>query len=109
MPTFPFSVPLCLCVSLLPLAGCGRSPPLAAQQISTPDDAPSSLGTRKAGADWPIFLGPNQDSRSEETGILTKWPESGLKLVWQTKLGTSYGAPTIAGGRLMQFDRFGGK
>lgn len=44
-----------------------------------------------------------------ETGIITKWGESGLKLVWQAKLGTSYGAPTIAEGRLLQLDRFGDK
>jgi outer membrane protein assembly factor BamB len=70
---------------------------------------PPSLWTRKKGGDWPIFLGTGQDSKSPETGIITKWGESGLTLVWQVKLGTSYGAPTIADGRLMQFDRFGAK
>jgi outer membrane protein assembly factor BamB len=59
------------------------------------------------GADWPIFLGPGQDSKSAETGIIKDWGQSGPKLIWHVKLGTSYGAPTIAGGRLMQFDRFG--
>src|SRR5437762_2754894 len=101
-PAALFSAPLRLCVSLLLLAGCGQAAPAAAQPKA-------ELGTRKAGSDWPIFLGPAQDSRSTETGIIPKWSDRGLKLIWETKLGTSYGAPTIAGGRLMQLDRFGDK
>src|SRR5262245_21517222 len=89
---------------LLIAAGCNHNAPAAAEPTQ---DVSSALGTRKAGSDWPIFLGPNQDSHSPEKGIITKWPGSGLKLVWHARLGTSYGAPTIAGGRLMQFDRFG--
>ena len=90
---------------LLVAAGCNRAAPAAAD----PPAASQSAGPRTAGSDWPIFLGPNQDSRSPETGIITKWGETGLKLVWHKQLGTSYGAPTIAAGRLMQFDRFGDK
>src|SRR6476620_10710293 len=86
-------------------AGCGHAAPAAAQ----PNSSSAALAARKAGSDWPIFLGPTQDSRSPETGIITKWGESGPKLVWQKQLGTSYGTPTIAGGRLMQLDRFGDK
>src|SRR5688572_20251827 len=65
--------------------------------------------TRKAGVDWPIFLGPTQDSKSPETGIITKWTSTKPRIVWSKPLGTSYGAPTIAKGRLFQFDRFGNK
>jgi outer membrane protein assembly factor BamB len=68
---------------------------------------PPDLGTRTAGVDWPVFLGPTGDSKSTETGILTDWREKSLRLVWQKDLGTSYGAPTISRGRLFQFDRFG--
>jgi outer membrane protein assembly factor BamB len=92
-------------LGLLALAGCGAANPAAADDpVAT---AAASRG--KAGSDWPIFLGPTQDSRSPEKGIITKWDESGPKLVWHKQLGTSYGAPTIAAGRLMQFDRFGDK
>jgi outer membrane protein assembly factor BamB len=104
-----FSAPLRLCVSLILLSGCGHAGPQAAEPSTATTDAPPSLWTRKTGDDWPIFLGSNQDSRSSETGIITKWPDTGLKLVWHARLGTSYGAPTIAGGRLMQFDRVGDK
>ena len=68
---------------------------------------PPSLWTRKAGGDWPIFLGPGQESKSPEKGILKEWDTKRPRLVWQCELGTSYGAPAIAGGRLFQFDRFG--
>jgi outer membrane protein assembly factor BamB len=117
---------------LLFLTGCSHSTPMmAAPTVETPQsvaaDPPAAakpatsaatvqlasaaekLATRKTGDDWPIFLGPSQDSRSPEKGIITKWGDSGLKLVWHAKLGTSYGAPTIAGGRLLQLDRFGDK
>lgn len=88
------------------IAGCSRSVPTAAQQQAEEPAIPSA---RNAGSDWPIFLGPNQDSHSPETGIITNWGEGGPKLVWHKQLGTSYGAPTIAAGRLLQLDRFGDK
>ncbi len=68
-----------------------------------------NLGMRKTGVDWPIFLGPTQDSKSPEKGIIAKWTANKPRIVWQAELGTGYGAPTIAKGRLFQFDRFGNK
>jgi len=56
---------------------------------------------------WPQFLGPTADSKSTETGILTKWPAAGPRIVWKRELGTSYGLGSISKGRLYQFDRFG--
>jgi outer membrane protein assembly factor BamB len=57
------------------------------------------------GADWPRFLGPSGNSKSPETGILTKWGPNGPPVVWQRRLGTSYGIGSVAGGRFYQFDR----
>src|SRR5437870_2111041 len=65
---------------------------------------PPDLGTRKAGDDWPKFLGPTTDSKSAETGILTTWSKDLLKQVWRAKLGLGYGPPTIARGHLYHFD-----
>lgn len=87
-----------LATSIITL-GCGQS-----SHSAPPGE--SRLSTRKTGVDWPTFLGPTGDSKSSETGILTKWPAKGLRLVWHKPLGTSYGAPTVSGGRLFQFDRF---
>ena len=72
------------------------------------EEAPqTSPAAADQGSDWPCFLGPTGDSKSSERGILTKWPAGGPPLVWQLKLGTGYGMPTISGGRLYQFDRDG--
>jgi outer membrane protein assembly factor BamB len=113
--------------SLLALVGCGGAPapaaeeeqarPVAQQPAPAAKPAPAAsakpasdvpnLWTRQTGVDWPKFLGPNEDSKSPETGILTKWPAAGPKIVWQRELGTSYDMPTISRGRLFQFDRTG--
>lgn len=77
---------------------------LAAQDGTVPD-----LGTRKAGVDWPGFLGPGHDGKSPETGLVTPWPASGPRLVWQRPLGISYAICSIYRGRAYVFDRVGGK
>ena len=74
-----------------------------------PETPLPSLWTRKTGDDWPQFLGPNRDSKSAETGILTKWPEAGPRLVWSRKLGTGYGIGSISRGRFYQFDKLSNK
>jgi outer membrane protein assembly factor BamB len=99
----------------LVISGCGPSRLPAEEQSGNKtsagrDAAPlpkHDSATRKPGVDWPTFLGPTGDGKSPETGIPTKWPSGGLKLIWETPLGTSYGAPTVSQGRLYQFDRFG--
>jgi hypothetical protein len=88
----------------------GPQPAVAAVEQFAPAltaELPPDLGTRRQGVDWPVFLGPTGDSKSSETGILTQWDAEQPRLVWQHKLGTSYGAPSISRGRLFQFDRFG--
>ncbi len=65
------------------------------------------LATRKAGTDWPKFLGPTGDSLSTEKGIIAPWPEQGLRIVWQMRTGSGYGMPSISRGRLFLFDRHG--
>ncbi len=71
------------------------------------DDGIADLGTRKAGHDWPTFLGPNGDGKSAETGIIKPWPEAGLAIHWQRKVGEGYSAPSISRGRLLLFERKG--
>lgn len=63
--------------------------------------------TRRAGEDWPAFLGPRGDSKSRERGMTSPWPAAGPRIVWHRQLGGGYGMPSIAGGRLFQFERIG--
>jgi outer membrane protein assembly factor BamB len=83
-------------------AGCGAQP--AAPSAGPP--RPPEQAT-PAGSDWPRFLGPAGNGVSPEKGILAPWPKDGLRVVWQKQVGTGYGMPAVAGGRLFQFDRHG--
>ncbi len=95
------------------LVGCSADSPA---QVTVPPVTPSastataatqvpSLRTRRRGIEWPGFLGPQRNSVSPETGLITPWPEDGPKIVWQRKLGTGYAIGSIDAGRLFQFDR----
>jgi outer membrane protein assembly factor BamB len=78
---------------LVLLAGCA------------PKDPPAVPKPDRAGTDWPTFLGPNADNSSPDKGILTAWPNDGLKKVWDCRLGEGYAPPVVADGRLFHFDR----
>lgn len=92
------------CIVLLAtLTGCS-SP--SDDEAAKPGAAERAKPTRD-GSDWPTFLGPNADGSSSEKGILTTWPKTGLKQVWECQLGIGYAPPVIANGRLFHFDRFG--
>src|SRR5205085_2660053 len=58
-------------------------------------------------ADWPQWLGPNRDGSSPETGLLTRWPKEGPRVLWKNAGGDGYSAVAIADGRavtLVQHD-----
>jgi outer membrane protein assembly factor BamB len=57
--------------------------------------------------DWPQFLGPHANGVSDETGLLDKWPTNGPALLWEKKIGTGYGAPSIRGDLLVFHHRLG--
>lgn len=92
-----------LCVVML---GCGATADEVPVTLADKDKV-ADLGTRKSGIDWPRFLGPKANSVSPEKGIIAPWPHEGLRIVWQKPVGTGYGMPSIAHGRLFQFDRHG--
>ncbi len=73
-------------------------------RAQAPVELPADLATRP-GSDWPAFLGPTADGKSPETGLLVPWPAAGPRLVWQQRVGTGYGAPSVSRGRLFHFDR----
>src|SRR5258708_32441689 len=66
-------------VATVPTSTCA---PADEEMVKSGPDAPlpPDLGTRKAGSDWPQFLGPTGDSVSTEKGIVTPWPKDGPPL-----------------------------
>ncbi|MEZ6122306.1 MAG: PQQ-binding-like beta-propeller repeat protein [Planctomycetaceae bacterium] len=52
-------------------------------------------------ADWPTWRGVARDDVSQETGLLTEWPEGGPKKVWtSTEAGLGYSGIAVVGDRL---------
>lgn len=65
-----------------------------------------SLGLGWAQAeDWPQWMGPQRDGVWRETGILEKFPESGLARKWRVEIGGGYSGPAVAGGKVFVMDR----
>ncbi len=69
--------------------------------------APKPLPEGAVTADWPRFLGPSDDAKTPETHLLERFPEGGLKKVWEMKTGNSYTSPAIVAGRMVVFHRLG--
>jgi hypothetical protein len=67
--------------------------------------APKPLPEGAVTADWPRFLGPSDDAKTPETQLLDRFPEGGLKKVWEMKTGNSYTSPAIVAGRMVVFHR----
>jgi len=55
--------------------------------------------------DWPQWLGPQRDGVWRETGLVEKFPETGLKYRWRVPLGSGYSGPAVANGRVYVMDR----
>jgi outer membrane protein assembly factor BamB len=60
-------------------------------------------------ADWPQFLGPNQDNVSGETGLVKSFPADGPKVLWTVDVGPGFGGPAVEGGMVYLLDRDGEK
>ncbi len=69
--------------------------------------APKPLAKGAVTAEFPRFLGPSDDGKSPETHLLAKFPEGGLKPVWEMRKGTGYTSAIIVNDRLFLFDRIG--
>jgi len=51
---------------------------------------------------WPQWRGPLRNGVSRETGLLSRWPEKGPRLLWQKAgLGEGWSSPIIVGQQLM--------
>src|SRR5438105_4849829 len=60
-------------------------------------------------ADWPNWLGPNRNGSSSETGLLTTWPSTGPKVIWEAKGGDGYSSVAVANGRAFTLVQRDGK
>src|SRR3954462_6114042 len=69
--------------------------------------AKAQTGEASRTSDWPGFLGPHRNGKSDEHGLPASFPTSGPPVVWQKPVGTGYAAPAISGDRLFHFARFG--
>jgi len=60
-------------------------------------------------ADWPGWLGPQRNGASSETGLVTTWPSTGPKVLWQAKGGDGYSSVAVADGRAVTIVQRGGQ
>ena len=60
--------------------------------------ASGSLGLQAE--DWPEYRGAGRMGVWNETGIIEKFPESGLKIKWRTPLNRGYTGPAVSNGRI---------
>ena len=65
----------------------------------------SALTNGLRAEDWPQWLGPERDGVWRETGILEKFPETGVKVRWRAPIGGGYSGPAVAKGRVYVMDR----
>ena len=59
--------------------------------------APSA---RVSAEDWTQWSGNDRQGRWNESGILDRFPEGGLKPAWVTPIGSGYSGPVVADGRV---------
>jgi outer membrane protein assembly factor BamB len=60
-------------------------------------------------ADWPRMLGPDLNATSRETNLIERIPADGPPVLWDKPAGTGYAAPSVAGGRVVIFQRIAGE
>ncbi|MFQ5670261.1 MAG: PQQ-binding-like beta-propeller repeat protein [Acidobacteriota bacterium] len=62
------------------------------------------------GQDWPQYRGPERTGVSEETGLLSDWPQEGPRVVWRAPLGEGYSGVSVVGGKVYtMYGRDGGE
>ena len=54
--------------------------------------------------DWPEIRGKGRLGVWNENGIVDKFPESGLKVLWRTPVKGGYSGPAVADGRVFLMD-----
>ena len=57
-----------------------------------------------AAEDWPQWRGAGRLGVWHETGIVERFPESGLQVAWRAPIGSGYAGPAVADGRVFVLD-----
>ncbi|MGM0492712.1 MAG: PQQ-binding-like beta-propeller repeat protein [Armatimonadota bacterium] len=59
-------------------------------------------------ADWPVWLGPNQDGTAPDTGINKDWNNNPPEKLWQVQMHDGgYAGPSVADGKVFIIDHEG--
>ena len=61
-------------------------------------------GTALHANDWPDFRGPGRTGLWQESGILSRFPDTGIKVLWRTPIKGGYAGPVVADGRVFVTD-----
>ena len=54
--------------------------------------------------DWPEFRGKGRHGVWNETGVLERFPDDGLDVLWRTPINRGYSGPAVADGRVFVSD-----
>lgn len=100
--------PILALVSLLPASPLvvAQETNLTASSATNVTEKITSLWTRP-GEDWPVMLGKDGRSTSNEKGIATNWPNGKPPLVWYRKAPKGYGNGVVSQGRWFHSEREG--
>ena len=71
--------------------------------------APKPLADGALTADWPRFLGPEDNCHSPESPLLEDFSSSAPMLVWSVDRGASHTSPVVAGDRLVMIHALDGR
>ncbi|MEI6607039.1 MAG: PQQ-binding-like beta-propeller repeat protein [Verrucomicrobiota bacterium] len=64
-----------------------------------------SLVSLAFGDDWPQWRGPNRDGVWHETGIMAKFAQPQINILWRTPISNGYSGPVVANGRVYVTER----
>ena len=54
--------------------------------------------------DWPQWMGASRDNVWREDGLVERFPEAGLRVLWRTPIGGGYAGPAVSAGRVFVTD-----
>jgi outer membrane protein assembly factor BamB len=64
----------------------------------------SLLAALARGDDWPQWMGPNRDGTWNETGVVTRFRDSGPMILWRVPIAGGYSGPAVVGGKVFVTD-----